>query len=199
MDLSKLPKLSETDKHAPPPPSPETPPPAEPLSYAPRSSGLDLGGQVWLSAILGIVFMLMGKNFASFLIAKLTGQPFHTGVIWQTGVNAGQEVAYYDLQGFSAHTETAIFLFGLSMVLEAVALASIRRNTPKTRGLLLLTLVLTAGMTLYNVILVVVLFGHGITPLLSILVVAFGGYTAITEWQTLQQMQATAAASEGRA
>src|SRR5690349_10232233 len=108
MDLSKLPKLSETDKHAPPPPPPEAARSAETLPYDPPynapPTGFDLGAQVWLSAILGIVFMLMGRSFASFLIAKVTGQPYHTNATWTAGPNAGQEVAYYELQGYTAHT-----------------------------------------------------------------------------------------------
>jgi hypothetical protein len=194
MDLSKLPKLSETDKHAPPPPPPEPQFRAEPLPYSPPSTGLDLGAQIWLSGILGIVFMLMGRSFASYLIATLTGQTYHTGVDWVAGPNVGQEVGYYELQGYTGQTDTAVFLFGFCMVLEAIALIFVRRNTPTARTILTVALVVTVGMTLYNLGLALFLVGKNALPLLSILAVAFGGYTAMTEWQTLQHMKANARA-----
>jgi len=191
MDLSKLPRLSETDKHTPASNtvanqgSPNTFPqePEYTASVAARS-----GPESWLSAVLGIVFMMMGWTFAKFLFAKITNQPFHTGVEWQTGPNAGQEVAFFDLVGYTAHTQAAIFLFGLAMLLETVVFVLVHRNTAVARALVGLCLLLTGSLTIYNLILTGVLFQAGITPILSILVVAFGGYMAMTQWQVLKQM-----------
>src|SRR6266536_2038269 len=63
MDMSKLPRLSNTRDAHPPPPADALPPPVvQTVSYAqPESS---VGAEVWLSGILGIVFMLLGKTFA---------------------------------------------------------------------------------------------------------------------------------------
>lgn len=200
MDLSKLPRLSETDKHAPPPapaaelstaPVSTAPPQAvQPVTYS--ASNFDISGQVWLSVVLGIVFMFMGGTFARFALAKITGQPFHTGVTWQVGPKAGQEVDYFDLEGYTAYTDTAIFLFGLAMVLEAGMLVVARKNTPATRAFVALAMAISALMTLLNIILAGALFQIGITPFVSFLAAAFGAYMTATEWKMLQFMRATA-------
>lgn len=199
MDLSKLPRLSETDKNAPPP-QPETQLPPQPQPgqfvqyYAPPPEP-GLPAQVWLSAILGIVFMMMGWTFARFMMAKLSGQPFNTGVNWVAGPKAGQPVEYFELQGYTAYTDTAIFLFGLAMVLEAVVLVVARRNNATSRILLSFALALTVGMVIFNVIVAGMLFQAGITPLSSILAIAFGGWMAMFEWQLMKQMLAMPDAS----
>lgn len=193
MDLSKLPRLSETDKHSPPPPPPQTSDqPAPVLQYQSVAPSSDIGGQVWLSAILGIVFMFMGWNFARFLGAKLTGQPFHTGVAWQVGDKAGQEVDYFDLEGYTAYTDTAVFLFGLSMVLEAISLVKAQRNTPGSRAFVAFSLAVTVATTLFNVVVALMFMSKGTPPIISLLVIAFGGYMAMSEWQVLKRMQMAA-------
>src|SRR5262245_2700588 len=132
MDLSKLPRLSETDKQGPVPQPQTVESPALRAYAEPINEGA--GPQVWLSAVLGVVFMLLGRNFARYAFAKLTGGEFHTGVIWQMGPKAGQEVSYFELSGYTGYTETGIFLFGLAMVMEALVLALVHRSTAKSRG-----------------------------------------------------------------
>ncbi|HVT88654.1 MAG TPA: hypothetical protein VHD56_07380 [Tepidisphaeraceae bacterium] len=185
MDLSKLPKLSETPSQVPPPQQPDSPQVAQVSSVQGGT-----GSQAWLSLILGIVFMMMGWSFARFMIAKLTGQPFHTGAVWQIGEKAGQEVDYFELSGYTAFTDTAIFLFGLATLLEGIILACVSRNTPGTRALVGSVLLLTAGMTLFNVVVAGLLISSGFQPIMSFLVIAFGGWMTMYEWQLLKQMQA---------
>ena len=197
MDLSKLPRLSETDKHTPPPqaadPTTSQVPSQPTIEYrTPAIAPESFGAQVWLNVFLGIVFMMLGRTFASFLLAKLTGQTFHTYVNWTEGSKAGQEVAYFELEGYTAYTDAAIFLFGVSCVLEGAVTAFVRRNTPKSRALLATALLLNVGMTLFNMVVAGMLFQAGTTPLLSLMVIAFGGYSAITQWQTLRSMLASA-------
>src|SRR5688500_688551 len=114
MDMSKLPKLSQTPP-APPATDAQQPgatdtgvPPAvwcrschapnapgtkfcgecgarlesQALDYRPADVRAGTGAEVWVSAILGIIMMLVGRNFGAFLLARITGQPFHTGVEW---------------------------------------------------------------------------------------------------------------------
>jgi hypothetical protein len=212
MDLSKLPRLSETDKHTPPPAPPgqdqQLPPTLNPQpvpqqvyrNYDPGADGgigMGMGAQIWLSAILGIVFMLMGWNFARFVIAKATGQPFNTNATWTSGPKAGQPVEYFELAGYTAYTDTAIFLFGLACVLEAIALAFAARNTGTSRMIVTTALALTVGMVIFNLIVAFLLFSSGIMPLASILAIAFGGWMAMFEYQLLRQMLATAPATAG--
>jgi hypothetical protein len=152
MDMSKLPRLSQTNKgDAPEPVAGQpavAPPPApqadvrdyerrDPSDYDP---GYSVGAEVWISVILGIVFMFMGFNFARFVGATLTGQPYHTGVNWTAGENEGKEVGYFDLQGGTAYTESGIFLFGLALVLEAAALLAAHAGAPGRRALVGLAL-----------------------------------------------------------
>jgi len=146
------------------------------------------GPELWLSAVLGLVFMMMGWTFATFLIAKITGRPFHTNVTWTTGPNAGQEVAYFDLEGYAAHTQAAILLFGVAMLLETIVFVFVRGDGIASRMLVGACLLLTGGLTVYNLILAAILFQGGIMPIPSILIVAFGGYMAMTQWQALHRM-----------
>src|SRR5690554_1263458 len=112
MDYSKLPKLSST----PPPPPPASPPP--PGNAAPITAGI--GAEVWISAIVGIVLMLLGRSFGAWAITTLTGGTYETGVNWISGPLAGQPVGYWELAGGTAWTDSGIFLLGLALILEAI-------------------------------------------------------------------------------
>ena len=198
MDLSKLPRLSETDKHTPTP-SPQTNEPApvqaeyrRPVEYAgPTIAERGPGGQVWISLVVGLLLIMFGWNFARFLIAKLTGQTFHTNVNWTSGPLAGQEVSYLELQGYTAYSEAGMFLFGVALVLEAIMLALVRDNNGKSRALVGAALCVTVLATALNIVVCVLLLNSGILPLMSGLAVAFGGYMAIYEWQMLREFLAS--------
>jgi len=73
MDLSKLPKLSETPK----PPENEPPKQSPNLSYDRANvDAVDAGAaaMLWVSLVLGVLCMAIGRNSASYLIAKIRGQ-----------------------------------------------------------------------------------------------------------------------------
>src|SRR5690348_125265 len=129
MDVSKLPKLSNTQEQvrqeqssgatSDVPPAVAMPPQgrAPGASYHSREPvTAGVGAEVWLSIILGLIFILIGKNFAVYSFAKLTGQTYHTNVNWTAGPNAGQEVAYPDLMGFVMLNDSAMLLFGLTLL-----------------------------------------------------------------------------------
>src|SRR5580704_12732571 len=116
MDLSKLPKLSNTQEPPATPTEPaiDTPAAARPVAdYRAPLPEPGIAGDVWFNAVVGLVLIGLGFTFARCLLAKLTGQPFHTGVNWMAGPNAGSEVSYFDLEGFTAWTDAGVFLFGL--------------------------------------------------------------------------------------
>jgi hypothetical protein len=191
MDLSKLPKLSERENSAPPPPIPtpvNSPTPQRVADY--QTIETSATAQIWLSAIIGLILLAIGRAFAQFLIAKLTGHEFHTGVIWQSGDLAGQEVSYFQLQGYTAFSDAAIFCFGLALILEAIVLAVVRRNTSANRALLAAALFITACTTAFNIVVAILLLQISILPLLSALAVAYGGYISIYEWQLLKRLTA---------
>jgi hypothetical protein len=151
---------------------------------------LGVGIEVWISAIIGLVLMLVGRSFASYLAATLTGQPFHTNVLWNMGPKEGQEVGYWELTGYTALSDSAIFLFGLTMVLESVVLAIMNTGFKAKTQLVAVALFFTALVTLYNALAALMLLSVGIPPYSSLLAVAFGGYIALFEWRLLQQLRA---------
>jgi hypothetical protein len=151
---------------------------------------LGVGIEVWISAIIGIVLMLVGRSFASYLAATLTGQSFHTNVNWIEGPKEGQEVGYWELTGYTALSDSAIFLFGLTMVVESVVLAIMNTRFKAKSQLVAVALFFTALVTLYNALAALMLLTAGVAPYSSLLAVAFGGYIAVFEWRLLQQLRA---------
>lgn len=151
-----------------------------------------VGSEVWLSLVIGVVMMLLGHSFAGYALATLRGKPYDTGVSWVEGEKAGQLVGYWELSGFSGLTDCGIFLFGLSLVLEAAVLAvafgTFRRKTPLVGVALLLTVVATA----FNLYVVAKLFSVGVMPIISLLAVGFGGYIAFYEWTVLRDLSGDA-------
>jgi hypothetical protein len=190
MDLSKLPKLSNTQESpaAPGEPAPQTPvAPTPVVEYRPNVPQQGIAGDVWFNAVIGLVLIGLGFTFARFLAAKIAGQPFHTGVNWTSGPHEGSEVAYFDLEGFTAWTDAGVFLFGLVVLMEAASKAAITIKPGRfSRGLLALAFVLTIGATLLNLFVCFKMLGAGIMPLLSGLAVAFGGWILVDEWRVLR-------------
>jgi len=206
MDMSKLPRMSDTQRQqeahaaAVAQQQQQPQPPSQGVDYrTPPAVSLErsVGAEVWISVILGLVFVYMGWNFARYTIATLTGQTFHTNVTWNTGEKAGQEVAYFELMGGTAYTESGIFLFGVAMLLEAAAMLIFFSGAPMKRALITFALGVTVLALAYNAVVVMILMGMGIFPLMSILAVAFGVYMAVYEWRMLQALNAVEARGGG--
>jgi hypothetical protein len=150
-----------------------------------------VGAEVWLSAILGIILMLVGMSFAKWALVTMTGGTYSTGATWGAPVPdlpnqhaEGSPIGYWELSdGVTALQDMAIFLFGLAMVLEAVVLYVVHSRIRSKRPLLLLALVITLLATSLNLVVAGKLFGVGVLPFLSLLCVAFGGYIAAYEWR----------------
>lgn len=185
MDLSKLPKLSET----PAPPEPISPAPSQTpaRNTLPIDDGM-VGAEVWLSAIIGLVFLLLGRNFALYLFSLITHRPYHTAVNWTSGAHAGEEVAYPDLVGYVMYTDASMFLFGLALLFEAIILAAVHSRIRSKKPLVLIALLVAVVATALNLIVALMLFSAGILPLFSLLAVAFGGYIVAHEWRMLQAL-----------
>ena len=201
MDMSKLPRLSNTQQHTPPPataddpsqaPPPEQPIPARPeppYSEPPMTQGMLLGAEVWLAGILGIIFMLFGKNFGIWLAKTITGATYHTNVTWSQGHPlAGQEVPYTQLDasmGMPFWTDASVFLFGLAMVFEALVLTA-SSSSRLRRPLITTALGITILAIGFNLFAIAKLMSNGITPIISLLATAFGVYIAMYEWALLK-------------
>jgi cytochrome c oxidase subunit IV len=191
MDLSKLPKLSDTKSQAPA----ENPMPPAPqgINYQPYANRQpSIGGDIWFSVVIGIVLMLLGGTFAKFAIAKMTHHPFHTNYTWPDDDprgRGGQEVDYFDLQGYTAWTDMGIFLFGVTVVFEAAAKAFIvMKPGAMSRYLLMLAIVLTLLAIILNLIAAMKVYSLDVIPTFSALAIAFGGWILFDEWATLQRM-----------
>lgn len=188
MDFSKLPKLSQSP--APPEQAPvEATPPAQVVSSSPVQPlrvTPGVGAEVWLSAVVGVVCLLLGRNFARYWMAKLTGREFQTGVFWTAGPNAGKEVNYLQLEGGTAWNDAAIFLFGLALVFEAALLAVVYSRFRFKMQLVMVSFLITVLATGFNAVVAVVLLNKGVLPLWSALAVAYGGYIAAYEWRLMQ-------------
>lgn len=193
MDLSKLPRLSQSKGQTPtdPLPAAQELPEAAPVPPLPaafeseRPTAIGEVGNIWLSLIIGVVVMLMGWGFAQWATATLLGRPFESGYHWEDG----RPVAYWDVvvPYHQAISDSALFLFGLACVLEAAAMAA-GYARPRMRTVTVsVALLITVLATVYNVVACAVLFKDGITPLLSLLAVGFGGYMAFAEWGMLRE------------
>jgi hypothetical protein len=185
MDLSKLPKFSDS----PPPPPSEQPEPVTPIPPKP-SPQPGIGADIWVSLVIGLLFVFMGLNFGKFLVSKVTGQPYHTHVNWTEGPLADSpdpEVAYFDLSGFTAWTDMGVFLFGLVLLFEAAAKGVIAiRPGGASRLILVLAILLTFATVMLNLFVCYRLMSMQITPLISGLAVAFGGWILFDEWRMLR-------------
>jgi hypothetical protein len=176
------------------PVDPGVSPPVASYASAPIRTDVGVGAEVWLSAIIGAVLMLIGKSFGGWLIAAMTGRAYDTGATWAVGERTGQPVAYWDLEGYAALNDSAIFLFGFAMVLEALVLALLNTRFRHKVGLVTTALVITVAATALNLFATAKLLSANVMPLWSLLAVGFGGYIAVFEWRLLQQLRPPARA-----
>jgi len=166
MDLSKLPKLSETPK----PPAPQPPPAAEPPPPEPASAGLE----AWLSIAIGAFLLLRYPRFLEWLSHRVFGTHFNPFVD-----AAGNVVPYSQVPEFWG--DLGPVLFGIVLILEGLVMAFIRKP-----ALVAVVLVLTAIATLYNLIYLIMSYGrYGLAPV-SFLAVAFGFYICMYQWKYLR-------------
>jgi hypothetical protein len=184
MDLSKLPKLSETPKPPPSEPTPTRPAADDRADIASVEAGV--GGMVWVSLILGALCMMLGRRFPAYVFARLSSREYHTQVNWIAGPRAGQEVGYWELQGSTALTETSIFLFGLALVLEAIALWVISSRMGGKKFILTISLLVVVIATAFNLFTAVRVMGDGAVPIMSGIAAALGGYMAMYQWKLLR-------------
>jgi len=193
MDLSKLPKLSETPKPPPAEPTPQpNPPPDDRADIAYVDAGA--GGMVWVSLILGALCIMLGRRFPSYLMARLSGREFHTQSTWSMGPRAGQEVEYWELSGSAAWTDASLFLFGLALILEALALWAISSKIGGKKIVLAISLFVVVIATVFNLYTAARVMGDNAIQLMSGIAAAMGGYMAIYQWKLLRVLNTGRAA-----
>ena len=198
MDLSKLPKRSAPPPQAPTPAAPpEPPPPRVAIDYSMAADGiLSLGfAEVWIVAILALIFLLLGRNFAGYELSHLTGHPYHTNVTWTDDAHPpNTEVPYPQLEGFVYLTDSGVFFFGIVLLAYGIGQAYVTMNLPGAAAVSLLTFFIALAGTLYNLGVSVKLFSAGVLPLMSILAFGLGAYLAFHQLSTFKALRIRQAA-----
>lgn len=175
MDLSQLPKMSDTPK-PPPPAETATAATAAPAAYREPAGGFGPVA-VWISLVIGLLFCMFGANAARWGVAKLSGHEFATGINWTeaAGDRAGTPVGYFELQGGTAWSEVGFFTMGVALLLDAVLLFFVygsRRPKPLLIGA---ALAMTGVALAINVGCAGYVFSLGILPFSSMVAVLVGG------------------------
>jgi len=185
VDLSKLPRLSGTDASAPAPapvhsPTRETQP--QPPAVPARTNFI-AGPDLWISLIVGVLMLGLSRHFGAYLLDRATGQFYHTGFFFIVdGVQTTNEVPYSQLEGLAMLSDAAIFAFGLALIFDAIM-----RTVCLVAGVMVQRLAIGAALcftiaaTLFNAYAAIKLLHIDITPLISGLAIAFGGYMAFEQ------------------
>jgi len=190
MDLSRLPRLSQTARHAaeqqetspdtaqqPPAHKPDAA--ATPLEYQRVGSRAESAGpQAWISIAIGLIIQLMSTRFWSFVSSAV----FSTQFTWRFTDASGGSLSYPRTVFFLG--DVSMVLFGMVLILEGIVFLRAR-----SRILLQAAFGLTCATTLLNLWFVVWMMykGYGL-QLFSALAVAFGGYIAMQQWRMLVEL-----------
>ena len=197
MDVSKLPRLSKTEaggstEGAPPgqTPQPQVNPPAQAIQplQAPVGAAPGIGIEIWITIIVGLLFLALGRGFARYEVARIKHQPYHTGILWQEGPLSGTEVPYPQLDasfGLPYYSDSGLFVFGVALILGALAQLLWLTRLPGKMLVAWIALLAVAAATIYNLFVCAKLFGADITPILSLLCVALGGYEVYVAWRLI--------------
>lgn len=184
MDLSKLPKHPpENDVQPHAPAAPQSPTAGLPVTPR-RTVEPGIGLEIWFGAIVGLLFVLLTRQFGVYLFDRATGRPYHTDILWMQGPNEGREVPYTELEGGTFYSDSAVFLFGAALLIEAGCLL-VTRFIGALRPVVWLILLITLAAVAWNVVASVILLRDGITPVLSVLCIAIGGYMLYVQWNLL--------------
>jgi hypothetical protein len=178
MDLSKLPKLSQTPKTESPA-AEGSAGQAQPLDYAPapiRYSSAD----VWLSIAVGFILLLMAPRFPEYVFSSADS----FAQKWTFSDEQGNPLAYRQSVFFWG--DVAITCFAFVLILDGIVVAVGRRPM-----FIIGAFTITAAITLLNAIYVLVMMqkGYG-AQIFSILAVAFGIYIAIQQLAMFRTLSA---------
>jgi hypothetical protein len=214
MDLSKLPRMSQTPAPAPPAPAPPadsttplppgsdgmsipTPAPAAatPAGAASQPGGhyvpqyyLDpspsAGAEAWISIVIGLILLLASPYTLQWLISLISSYKPPFLPITSTDLNTGQVTELPYPQSIFFFGHVCVFAFALVMIISGLILFT--RRT----ALVAAAFVFTAIATLMNLIYVIkATFGGEALPIISAFAVAFGGYIAFSHWRMLQLLR----------
>ena len=132
------------------------------------------GFAVFVSLALGLLFLLWGKFFSQYLMARAAGRPFPTGFFWPDG----REKTYFELDGFTAWGDMGFFCLGVALLFEAVAFTLATLRVRGSRNVMWFSVALSTAALLVNLYAVVRMIGFGIIPQISIVALLIAGLSA---------------------
>jgi hypothetical protein len=182
MDMSKLPRMSQSPAPPPPPVSdqPSTTSP-DALNYESRlaDTGGSTAAEAWISIAIGAILMLMSPRIWQYLFSSADA----FAQKWTFSDTSGAPLPYTKSVFFWG--DLAITTFALVLVIEGLVLAFAR-----TRPLVLIALLFTVITVALNLVYLIAMMnmGYGL-QILSALAVAFGVYIALFEWRLLQALR----------
>jgi hypothetical protein len=172
MDISKLPKLSQSDAPPPvsPPPTPVDPTGARSIQFAPPSRV----AEAWISIAIGAILLLCYPRTLEFFSSRI----FHTAFNDDFLDTDGSKILYRNTIFF--WSDLAITAFAVVLIFDGILMVRARHH-----AVVLAALCLTILATLGNLIYLVMTFSSGV-PIISALAVAFGVYIAISQWSAFR-------------
>jgi len=175
MDLSKLPRLSKTQRPAT---NADEPPQAE---RAQPVVVTESGAEAWISIAIGVIVLLMQQNLLRWIKASLFGgpgpAPFTDG--------AGRVFTYVQ-SDFFFH-DLGLGVFGIALLMEGLIMI-FARNV----ALVAVGLVATAAAAAWNLVTVLRFYGTYGIQLIPALAVAYGAYVGIFQLRLLRSYVAQA-------
>jgi len=187
MDLSKLPRLSETSKEQPTPPVSTDPAqlgqPSIPIArvHEPRpSEPIGTAGDAWISIAVGVIILVISPRLFQYLISPST---FSTK--WTFNDPNGNPLTYPQTVFFWG--DIVLYLFAATLIIEGLILVFARKTLTIGIGFGLTTLA-TAANAIYLV--AMMSKGYGF-QLYSAIAVAFGVYIAMYQWNLLKAFTAS--------
>jgi hypothetical protein len=193
MDLSKLPKFSQTksgdapqplmDPSAPPPDADRAPVPEYERAAVERERGPSYsepgGPEAWISFAMAALLLLLNPHLTQYLLSPST---FDTKVARSFDA-AGNPIPYTKTVFF--WSDLAITSFAVVMALDALVLLMGRSRT-----LVAIAFGVTLLAILGNLLYLLMTFNTYGLPIMSAIAVAYGGYIAIFQWRLLNVLSA---------
>ena len=180
MDLSKLPRLSKTDRPPNPPEQPETPTPQQQTFYYAEPEAV-VGAEVWISIVVAVILILFFPRIWQYYLMP-------NSFTWSFSDKAGNPLAY---------THSAYYLVDLGIAIFAIillldALAMICTRSAIVRGI---ALTITAAGSLFNLAVLVAAINQIGLQIMPVVAAGFGIYIAAYQWLRLKRTLALRASS----
>jgi hypothetical protein len=176
MDMSKLPRLSETQRQQQAEAAAADAPMPEPMRAAAPVPAERVGPDAWISIAIGVLLLLMNSRLWQYFL-------FRSRFTWTFQDPQGNPLEYPQTVFFWG--DLAMVSFAIVLIVEGLVLALARRP-----AMIAAAMALTVVATLLNLGYVVTMLGTGYgLQFMSALAVAFGVYIAMNQWRMLSYLR----------